>query len=60
MQGQMFPWKYREEMGRMMNESKTDYEIACSFRAPEAFVNLLLRSPFGDMSKRANAVVYNS
>lgn len=51
----MFPIKHRAEMEQMMSNGKTDYEIAHSFRAPEVFVNLLLRSPFGEMSKVANA-----
>ena len=50
----MFPWKYREDMKLLMLGGKTDYEITFSFKAPESFVNLLLRSPFGSASAAAN------
>lgn len=52
----LLPWKYRQEMKQMMADGKTDYEIAHAFRAPEAFVNLLLRSPYGQISEQSNLI----
>lgn len=51
----LLPWGLRGEMDQMAAAKKSDYEIALKFRAPEAFVNLLLRSPYGDISKKSNA-----
>jgi hypothetical protein len=41
-------------MEKMAEAKKSDYKIALQFRTPEAFVNLLLRSPYGEISKKSN------
>jgi Zn-dependent peptidase ImmA (M78 family) len=51
----LLPWQLRPEMKNMVKANKSDYEIALQFRAPEAFVNLLLRSPFGKISEDSNS-----
>lgn len=53
----LLPWKYRPEMQKMMADGKSDYEIARAFRAPEKFVNLLLRSPYGAVSAKSNSAL---
>src|SRR6266850_925336 len=40
----LLPWSLRNKMQEMMDQKKSDLEIANEFRAPEKVVNLVLRS----------------
>jgi Zn-dependent peptidase ImmA (M78 family) len=51
----LLPWQFRAEMEAMFAAGRSDYEIAVQFRAPESIVNLLLKSPYSEISKKANA-----
>jgi len=50
----LLPWKFRKKLEAMRDAGKTDLQIAEHARVPEKFVNLLLRSPYGETSKRIN------
>jgi Zn-dependent peptidase ImmA (M78 family) len=51
----LLPWHLRPLMNQMMNEGKSDFDIAVHFRAPENIVNLMLRSPYAKISAEANS-----
>lgn len=51
----LLPWEFRPVMEGMMKQKLSDRQIAVAFRAPEKIVNLILRSPYGETSKKANS-----
>jgi hypothetical protein len=51
----LLPWCLRGRMRAMANEGLTDLKIAQEFRAPEKFVNLILRSNYGQISDETNS-----
>ena len=46
----LLPWKCRDHI-KAMQSNKSDFEIAEHFRVPEKFVNVILRTSYGDISR---------